>query len=85
MKPCNITSKSLIIGLLSDGKKTTAQIKVCEYLVSACIINSKLLLTFWYMNNKKSKEKNTFILQFTYIPSLDLFEYICMEVISYLC
>jgi hypothetical protein len=36
------------------------------------------------MNNKKSKEKNTFILQFTYIPSLDLFEYICMEVISYL-
>jgi hypothetical protein len=37
--------------------------------------NSKLLLTFWYINNKKSKEKNTFILQFTYMPSLWIYLY----------
>jgi len=38
MKPCNITSRPLIIARLSESNKSTAQILSVHYLVSACII-----------------------------------------------
>ena len=39
MKPCHITSRSLIIARLSESNKTTAQFYSVQYLVSACIIS----------------------------------------------
>jgi len=39
MKPCNITSMSMIIARLFNSNKTTAQILNVQYHVSACIIS----------------------------------------------
>jgi hypothetical protein len=58
MKPCNITSKSLIIARLFESNKTTAQLSSVQYLVSACIIY--FILAFWYIiiiNHKKMNGK----------------------------
>jgi hypothetical protein len=60
MKPCNITSKLLIIARLYESNKTTAQ-----YLVSTCIISYFLDVTYIlvYKSLNTLKEKNAFMLQ----------------------
>ena len=60
IKPCNITSRSLIIAWLSERIKPTAQIKSVQYLVSACIISKFLAVAY---KIKRSKKKNAFMLQ----------------------
>jgi hypothetical protein len=39
MKPCHITSRSLIIARLSESNETTDKIQSVQYSVSACIIS----------------------------------------------
>ena len=56
VKPCNITSRSLIIAWLSESNKTTAQNWSVQYL--GVLFHSSLLLhIFWYINHKKIKGK----------------------------
>ena len=70
MKPCNITSRSLIISWLTESNKTRAQIKSVQYFVSACFLAVHQLLTFWYIKSiKRSKEKNAIMLQLTLIEA----------------
>jgi hypothetical protein len=60
MKPCNITSRSLIIARLSESNKTTSQIQSVQYLVSVCIISQFVGVAYrayWYINHKKIKGK----------------------------
>jgi hypothetical protein len=58
MKPCNITSRSLIIAWLSESNKTTAQIYSVQYLISVCIITYFLAVAYiWVYKPKKIKVK----------------------------
>ena len=65
IKPCNITSRSLIFALLSESNKYTVQqrFKVCNISYLRVLFHSSwLLLEFWYII-KRSKEMNAFMLQ----------------------
>ena len=61
MKPCNITSKSLIIARLSESNKTAAQ-KVCNISYLRVLFHSLLLAVACILVNKR-KENNAFMLQ----------------------
>ena len=52
MKPCNITSRSLIIERLSENNKTTAKIQRVQYIVYACVIISTLLAVTYILEYK---------------------------------
>ena len=59
MKPCNITSRSLIIARLSVSNKTIDQDLKCA-ISRTCVyyfIGLSCCLQFWYINHKKIKGK----------------------------
>jgi len=58
MKPCNITSRSVIIARLSRVIKLQPGFKVCN-ISYLCVLfhKSYLLLTFWYIKHKQINGK----------------------------
>jgi hypothetical protein len=57
MKPCNITSRLLIIAQISESNKITARFKVCNISYMHVLFHSCLNILFWYINHGKIKGK----------------------------
>ena len=70
MKPCNITSRSLVITRFSVSNKSPdlkcAISRICVYYF--IVLNCCLHCTLWYINHKKIKGKECIYVTKMYIP-----------------